>query len=585
MNKMKKVVGLGLSLMLMLSACGSTQEQPGDQAADKAVSADSDAKAQGQQTSDAPVKLSILTTRQTTATNDVEDVWFFKFLSKKMNLDLELEQTLEPEERISLMFASDSVPDIVWGIGLSNSDVMLYGSEEGMLLDWTDLMTEELMPNLCKAREDYPDAFAASMTPDGKTYALPCITGSSYYANTGSFSCTVRTYINKKWLDACGLEMPNTLDEYLNVLRTFKKEDPMGLGANNIPLIGNQNKDKEFVWNSLGFIGTATQCYGTEFAIRNNEVVLPCYTEYAKEFVDFYHTLYTEGLISADYFTFDQTTARGLMASGYAGVIGDSTLNAIGDAYADWYALPLITSDVNDKTIASIRPAYSTGMLYCSSRTEHPEVIAKIVDYLYSDEGALNYYFGPMRGTEDTDDVVTGWYLDDDNELTYDLVQSGEYAATSEYAYQFIKPTLDVAGRFDHYGSQIKKTAGVEDNTKYLTIDDQLTGKKVDSVAMVNYTDDNNDGHWRLTQSDTMVDHLTEVRLPAVYLSSDDNKRVADLSTVINDYVTKEIPKFIVGERSMDEYDAYMEELKSLGIEEYIEIYKNAYAPYMETLK
>lgn len=64
------------------------------------------------------VTVSLLTTRNSTATNDIEDVWFFKYLAQKMNVDFELEQTLETDQRISLMFASDSVPDLVWGIGL-----------------------------------------------------------------------------------------------------------------------------------------------------------------------------------------------------------------------------------------------------------------------------------------------------------------------------------------------------------------------------------------------------------------------------------------------------------------------------------
>ena len=577
-------------LSASLSGCSSQNDSSSSTASGSSAPSGT-ASGSGSDTSSKPspadlpkVKLSLLTTRQTTATNDIEDVWVFKYLSKVFNVDFELEQTLEANQRISLMFASDSVPDIVWGIGLSNGDAMLYGSEEGMLLDWTDYMNPDLMPNLCKTREDYPDAFIASTLPDGKTYSLPCITGSSYYANTGSFSASVRMYINQAWLNACGLQKPSTLDEYLNVLRTFKQKDPMNLGENNIPLMGNQNKDKDFVWNALGFLGTATQTYGVAFAIKNKEVVLPCYTEEARKFIEFYHTLYTEGLISPDYFTFDQTTARGLMASGYCGVIGDSTLTALGDAFKDWESMSPLTSDVNDMSIASIRPGYSTGLLYCSSKTKHAERIASIVDYLYSDEGALTYFFGPMKGSEYTDDVVTGWYLDANNEMTMDRVENGEFNSPSEYAYQFIKSTLDVAGRFDHYGSQIKITAGVPDDTQYITITDKLTGNTLQSLAMVKYTDDNNDGHWRLTQSAAMVNNLTEVRLPAVYLSTEDRERVGDLSTVINDYVTAEVPKFIVGTRPLSEMDAYFNELKGLGIEEYIEIHRNAYADYISTL-
>ena len=532
------------------------------------------------------VTVSLLTTRNSTATNDIEDVWFFKYLAQKMNVDFELEQTLETDQRISLMFASDSVPDLVWGIGLSNNDVMVYGVQEGMLLNWKDLITPELMPNTYQAMQDYPDAFTASTAPDGNIYTLPMITGSSYYANTGSFSAAIRMYINKDWMDACGItEIPTTLDEYLEVLRTFKEKDPMGLGENNIPLIGNQEKDKTFVWNALGFHGTATQAYGTAFDLKDNQLVLPCYTEEAKEFITFYNTLYNEGLISPDYFTLDQTAARGLMASGVCGVLGDSTLTAIGDAWPSWVALSPLTSDVNDVAVAAFNPGYSVGQLYASAYTEHPEVLARIVDYMYSDEGALYYFYGPMKGTEETLGMVDGWYYDENNRITTDKVVNGEFTDISEYAYQYIKSYSSAPGRFDHYSQTAAAMAGIEFPGKEMTIVDKLTGAEIPSLIMDVYTDDNNDGHWRITQSEAMIDHLTAVRLPDVYLTAEQNQRVADLSTVINDYVTAESAKFIVGTRPLSELDAYFEELKSLGIEEYIAIYQEAYAPFLETLQ
>lgn len=574
---MKKLLALVLALAMLLTAATALADIPDWVNAESTFPVVKD---------DGPaVTVSVLTTRNSTATNDIEDVWFFKYLSQEMNIQFDLEQTLETDQRISLMFASDSVPDLVWGIGLSNNDVMVYGVQEGMLLAWNDLITEELMPNTYQAMQDYPDAFAACTAPDGNIYTLPMITGSSYYANTGSFSAAIRMYINKDWLEACGLEVPTTLDEYLNVLRTFKNEDPMGLGENNIPLIGNQSKDTELVWNALGFFSTPTQKYGTSFDLKNGEVVLPCYTEEAREFITFYNTLYTEGLISPDYFTMDQTTARGLMASGVCGVLGDSTLAALGDAWEPWIALAPLTSDVNDTAVASFNPGYSAGQLYASAFTEHPEVLARLIDYLYSDEGALMYFYGPMKDTDATMGIVDGWWFDEKGKITTDKVQSGEYTDINEYAYQYIKPYSSSPGRFDHYSATAAEMAGIPFAGQVLTIVDQLTGAEIESVAMETYTDDNNDGHWRIIQAEAMENHLTAVRLPNVYLTAEQNQRVADLSTVINDYVAAETAKFIVGTRPLSELDNYFEELKAMGIEEYIEIYREAYAPYMDAIQ
>ena len=574
---MKKLLALLLAAVMLLSMASALADTPDFVNTESTFPA---VKEGGPK-----VTISLLTTRNSTATNDIEDVWFFKYLAEKMNVSFELEQTLESAQRISLMFASDDVPDLVWGIGLSNSDVMVYGVQEGMLLDWAPYITEELMPNTYKAMHDYPDAFTASTAPDGGIYTLPMITGSSYYANTGSFSANLRLYINQEWLDAVGMEKPTTLDELLAVLRAFKEKDPKGLGESMIPMIGNQNKDKAHVWNALGFHSTATQQYGTSFDLKNNELVLPCYTEEAREFITFYNTLYSEGLISPDYFTLDQTAARGLMASGVCGVLGDSTLAALVDDWAPWTALAPMTSDVNDAPIAAFNPAFSTGILYASSLTKYPEVLARVIDYMYSDEGGLLYFYGPMKGTDATLGIVDCWYYNENGQITTDKVVNGEYTDISEYAYQYIKSYSSAPGRFDHYGQTAAAMAGVEFPGKVMTLVDQVTGAEIESLAMDSYTDDNNDGHWRITQSTNMVDHLTNIRLPNVYLTAEQNQRVADLSTVINDYVAAETAKFIVGTRPLDELDAYFEELKKLGIEEYIDIYREAYAPFIATIQ
>ena len=117
---MKKLLALVLSLAMLLTSAAALAEIPDYVNTDSMYPAVKDGK---------DVSISILTTRNSTATNDIEDVWFFQWLAEAMDVELELEQTLETQERISLMFAADEVPDLVWGISLSNNDVMTYGVE------------------------------------------------------------------------------------------------------------------------------------------------------------------------------------------------------------------------------------------------------------------------------------------------------------------------------------------------------------------------------------------------------------------------------------------------------------------------
>ena len=52
------------------------------------------------------------------------------------------------------------------------------------------------------------------------------------------------------------------------------------------------------------------------------------------------------------------------------------------------------------------------------------------------------------------------------------------------------------------------------------------------------------------------------------------------MATIIN----AESAKFITGTRPLDEIEKFQEELKGLGVEEYVEIYRNAYSSYMDSI-
>jgi hypothetical protein len=72
--------------------------------------------------------------------------------------------------------------------------------------------------------------------------------------------------------------------------------------------------------------------------------------------------------------------------------------------------------------------------------------------------------------------------------------------------------------------------------------------------------------------------------LGTVWLSDEQNIEITDLKTVLNSYISAESAKFATGIRPISEIDEFWEELKVMGIERYLEIYKEAYAPYMESV-
>lgn len=435
----------------------------------------------------------------------------------------------------------------------------------------------KLLDGTTKAPLPYLPDFADGCCVEGR------LIGCLRHAGEGSGICEVASKENayQEWLRDVGLEMPNTLDEFVNVARAFKEKDPGNVGANLVPIIDNQNKIKDYIWNALGFYASnGGQTYGTNFAVKNEKLVLPAYSAEAKLFLETMNTLYTEGLVSRDYFTLDQTANRGIVSEGRCGIFGDSTLQPAENNWQAWWALSPLSSSVNDLRVASTNFGYSIGGSFSSADTKYPELVAAITDFMYSDYAAMLYQRGAMKGTEEAELDPYPWYIEEDNTITNDLVKSNStYRLTNYHAANYY-----IAGKFDNFEQFMYDYANTGYKVPTRVIKDKITGREVDAPVTTEaiFNDSNWDQRWRVSQTSAMADYLTFIRLPSVYLSMEQEEEVTDLRMVLEDYITQETPKFITGARSLDEFDAYQEELKNLGVERYIEIYTEAYASFLD---
>ncbi len=540
------------------------------------------------------VTLTLLTGRNnTTGEVPIDKVYFFRYLADIMNVQFELEESADMDTRRSLMFSTGDIPDIVWGgVNPTNAELVTNGMEEHKLLNWNDYLNETLMPNATAMKEKYVDSFVRDTLPDGSIYALPRITNGEYNSSIdGYLTSGVRTFINQKWLDAAGLELPKTLDDFMNMVIAFKEQDPMKLGEQNNGWICNAKLDQCYIWTALGFYGQG-QPRQMSFAIKDKKVQLLCYTPEFKEYLSVYHKLYEAGAISKDYFTMDTTTARALMSSQNCGVMSDWVLSSTqATTYGDWVCAPVITSDYCDNAIASDGSKTTVNCTAAAADTKYPEVIARIMDYMYSDEASLMYYYGPMKGTDLAEKYgVEGWYFDEKGTITADSVVSGKYGSMDFYIGDQIYGSMYPAGNAMYSKELAKEEAkknGYQDTGEYETkvFEDALTGEKItyDNVLKQDPKTDANTW-WRATTCDAWQGHVTAISLPGAYLTAEETQATADIVTVLTDYVSAQAAKFITGERSLDEFDTFQKELEDLGVKEYVETYTKAYSTYMDSV-
>lgn len=206
---------------------------------------------------DQPITVTIGIKLDNSATDwTLEDNWLFNWAMAKTGLTFEFEtiQASALADQKQLLFNSDQLPDVMWGWGLTPVEMVKYGSQENMLLPLNQYMTPEIMPNLCKWLEAYPETYDVITAPDGNIYSLPY-----FYKLTRTAGGSTRVFINETHLKELGKEKPKTLDEMVDVLYAFKQTHPdltpVGASASGSDL-------RDFFLNSYGYVCEGSNDYG-----------------------------------------------------------------------------------------------------------------------------------------------------------------------------------------------------------------------------------------------------------------------------------------------------------------------------------
>lgn len=592
---MKKIISLLLVLVMvvgMLAACDTNKPEetkPNETQGNQPV------ETKPQETEPTvdktqPLELEIMISRHTEATNDATDLWFFKYLDWWLKEQGWTNVTIKPTQmsedtQINLMLATDSLPDLIMGPTLGASKAVIYGTGEGMIMDWAPYMNEEDMPNLMNRMRT--DILNAITSPDGAVYSLPQI-GSvdvSYKGPSSDFGMSDRMFVHQAWLDKTGKSVPTSMDEFIDLLRAFK-EVQLESGEEVVPL-SNANKFLEkYIWTGLGYYGSsAKNTTGMELAIKDEQLWLPAYTEDYRYYVTLMNQLYTEGLISPDFFTMDTTTARGIMTAGRCGVLADYTLSKVPEGtQTEWISIPVFALNGNDTVAMTLTPTYTAGTVWANADFECPELLVEIMDYLYSVEGYIMYQYGPMKGQEDPTGIITeGWWLDENGKVTNNRVANGDYESIQIWSRCELRGSDYIGGTTT--SDELRAYAGLDPvDAIVIEYTDIITGEVYPAYNRGNYNDETTlDGAWRAANIKTSANNCTKICLPSAFLSEDDALAASELYLILEEHFLNETARFVTGQRPLSELDDYFAEMKSLGAEDYLAYYQEAYASYLES--
>lgn len=509
------------------------------------------------------ITLSVVIRMQSDA-GEWEDLWICKYLKEKYNINLEVEYTYSDTnaERKNLMFASNELPDLMLNLQISNSEVVKYGVEEGLFLACDEYINETLTPNLYKYMSDSSISAACTAT-DGHVYTLPQIK-----ELTDDVDSYPRVFINTAWLEAVGMDVPETLDEFVDAMYAIKEADPAGVGSDNLYPFGGGMDNNNLSWfllNALGY-NVNENGYGTKVTLRDGQVVIPVYDmEVFQEYLKLMNQFWNDGIIAPTYFTIDSTEVNAQVLNGNTAMY-NNTVYILGTDLdqTDWASCKPLTSDWQDTPEIPAASPVGVGGFAISADTKYPELCMRLADAFYNNDTDMcaAFYGGYGTDSEYSFGYLQREYIAETNGLAVPTEQLPEGMTSWNYIVKYLNGNTYPWGTMMTKES-MEKLAHSWGSTEY-ELSQRRTG----------------DSYWRGTMFDNLIAYATESYPTTYYASNDVMQEINDLETVLNPYIKEQVALFITGKRDISEVDAFVAEMESMGMDRLLELYTDIYADY-----
>jgi len=351
-------------------------------------------------TSDKKAKLTAIMTKHALTKPLAEMEWLQK-VEEAAGVEIEWQEiTADWGQKKGTMLASGDIPDLFIGPNvITDAD---FAQFQGLFQDLSGMLDQA--PNVQKMFNEKPDTKLIATQPDGKIYGLP------KYQRFWPASAS-RQFINQKWLDELGLEMPTTWDELYEVLVAFKEKDANGNGDPNdeIPMdwpggIGGYFNPAVML-GSMGI--TLTDGSPQGYFVEDGKVKNYLTDERYKTMVAFLHKLYQAGLINPEVFTHDytkyQSVARGEGDTAKVGFTwGWVASDRFGQQLASQYAsMPPLkaTADYSGELSWSYdyySLNYGTNHIVMSAKSKQKEAAMRFINELYAPEVGMQVLFGSI---------------------------------------------------------------------------------------------------------------------------------------------------------------------------------------------
>ncbi|WP_458462655.1 extracellular solute-binding protein [Paenibacillus sp.] len=442
--------------------------------------------------------------------------------------------------QVNALMNGNDLPDVIWGYNLPYDMLCAY-ADAGLIVPLDeqfekygknvyDVIVADLGPNTL-----------SYMTYDGHIYAVP----SGGLAVTNKYNAYTNV-LQTAFLDELGMEHPQTLDDLYKYLVGVRDNDVNKNGDPNdeIPMTTWAEENFAFKTISQAYQYTDEKTYlktndGKISFIANNELF--------KEAIEFTKKLVDEKLLDPACFTQDESVIStinaqegntvGLMACGY---FYTSVFDANSEEYSTLRGLPTLEGPHGYKSSA-VKLANPNVAMVVTSACKNVDAAFRLADFMLSDENSLIARIG-FEG-EQWKKAEEGVIGRNGKQAVFSLITTQEW----------VQPSTNVIWNretFIHSNVMDGCEAAVA-NSKYSMPEDTWTFN--------------------------IPGFVTNEHLPELIMNVDDATEYEELQKMIVDYVNTSIAQFVLGDRSLDDWDNYCKDLEKMGVERYLEIAQVSY--------
>jgi len=452
-----------------------------------------------------------------------------------VNLSFILQSVNAATDNFNLMVASGDYPDLIFNPSSYYTGGMDKAVADDVFLDLTD-MVPDLAPNYYHLINQDETTLAECKTAEGRFVEIMRLEADYIKPSTG-------LVIRQDWLDDLGLKTPVTLDDMHDVLTAFKDEkgavEPLGMTYTGI-------LDGDEVASAFDAYGTYSAFMGAyPICVRDGKVAFGWKEDEMKEYLELISEWYAEGLLGKDFYI--ENTGHGIDYS-------KTTTDMVGVFLNDYFQLDLLEEfmqDPNAKLVAIPAPVKEEGQTLhfgsaqsltssfswaITTDCSDPGLALQYADFYFTEEGSRMCNYG-IEGE--------GMEFDTDGNPCYtELVYNNPEHSMRETQVMYtltVGPFVEVETRGDI--SYSENAIASRD----------IWGENCDDL----YT------------------------MPGVSLTAEQSSEVANIMGDLMTYASGKITEFIIGSDSLDNWDAYIEQLEGLQVDRVTEIYQEAYDTLM----